>query len=70
MAYTTKSMSERAYGNGYASGYAAGRKHMADRLAVAEFKADFYGRMLQRAVDELHEVNAALAAQVPQQGEA
>ncbi|WP_447988388.1 hypothetical protein [Achromobacter spanius] len=36
---------------------------MADRLAVSEFKADFYGRMLQRAVDELHETKAALATQ-------
>lgn len=71
MAYTTKSMSERAYQNGYSSGYAAGRKSMglADQLAVAEFKADFYGRMLQRAVDDLHETKAALAAQQSSQGE-
>ncbi|CAB3846024.1 hypothetical protein LMG3482_01873 [Achromobacter deleyi] len=70
MASTPKSRSERVYENGYSSGYAAGRKStaLADRLSVAEFKADFYGRLLQRAVDELHEMKAALSAQQSGQG--
>ena len=63
MAATPRPRQDRAYENGYAAGYAAGRKRWADRLALSEFKADFYGRMLQRAVDELHETKAVLAAQ-------
>lgn len=57
-----KSNLERVYENGYRAGYNRAAANANRELLWHAWRAEFFGKMLQRAVDDLHEAQQALAS--------